>query len=63
MARRSITKDAFRIGFQHGEMTGQHVSPREVSNWSPGWDAAEIEAYLNGRDDGVAGDRTRIDRM
>lgn len=51
----------FEMGYRQGRMSGQYVSFRQAQEQFPGWPAEQIDIYLNGRDDGVAGDTSRID--
>jgi hypothetical protein len=58
---------AFALGWRHGNVTRLHCSRREAETYfadvRPDWGSAEMDLYLNGRDDGVRGDRFRLDRV
>jgi hypothetical protein len=64
-----LTKDeknarrAFKAGFWVGTVTGRDLSPREVEEMNPELSVREVEAFLNGNDDGVRGDSWRFDRL
>jgi len=55
--------EAFITGYRHGCMRGTRSSPREVYERFPRWATAQVECYLNGQDDGIAGDATRFVRL
>jgi hypothetical protein len=50
----------FEIGYQHGAATHTYASAAEAHDLYPTWTARMVELYLNGRDDGVAGDDWRL---
>jgi hypothetical protein len=52
--------DAFKLGYRHGMATKAYVSRRQVAEQFPAWNDDTIDRYLNGRDDGVAGDDWRL---
>jgi hypothetical protein len=62
--------EPFLLGWQHGWMTGLYASLAETENFVAGEKAAGrfpadlrsdwVEIYLNGRDDGVKRDTTRV---
>ncbi len=58
--RRVFRMEAFVTGYHHGSISGLHCSPREVYERFPSWATAQVEAYLNGRDDGVKRDSFRF---
>jgi hypothetical protein len=47
-------------GWLDGHVSRQFVSPREACDLYPAASADWLDAYLNGRDDGVRGDVTRV---
>ncbi len=51
---------AFEMGFRHGKSTGFLVSRRVIKTRFPAWSEDEVGCYLNGREDGVAGDSKRL---
>lgn len=51
---------AFVTGYRHGSIRGLVSSPREVYERFPKWATPQVEAYLNGQDDGLKGDATRF---
>lgn len=53
---------AFVAGFEHGNETRTHVSAREAVT-EHGADEETVAVWMNGHDDGVAGDRWRRDRV
>lgn len=61
--RRRFRAQAFVTGYHHGCLQGTHAAPREVWERFPNWANAQIECYLNGRDDGIAGDSTRFVKL
>lgn len=54
------TETPFETGFRHGVATGLPASARQVAEHYGEITTDDLERYLNGRDDGVAGDGTRI---
>ena len=54
------TEQAFVTGYNHGHIMGLYCSRRAAESRFPEWSIEQIEAYLNGRDDGVKGDSTRF---
>lgn len=58
--QRRFRMEAFVTGYRHGCMRSERSSPREATERFPHWANAQIEAYLNGQDDGIAGDHTRF---
>lgn len=56
----TFTEQAFVVGYNHGSIGGSYCSRFEAEQRFPKWNDAQIEAYLNGRDDGVAGDSWRV---
>lgn len=57
--RHSFTAGAFLTGYRHA----QTQSWRAAEERFPLWSHDQIEAYLNGNDDAVAGDRMRYDMI
>jgi hypothetical protein len=65
--------EPFLLGWYHGIETKLYASPEAVANFVEGEKKASrfnadlrpdwIDIYLNGRDDGVKGDRTRVAMM
>jgi hypothetical protein len=55
------SQQAFAAGWLHGRRHRRHQSIREVMDSHPGltWELAAI--YLNGQDDGIRGDRFRLE--
>jgi len=60
MATFHHSNEAFLTGYAHGSITGEYASRREAEVRFPAWDRDQIDSYLNGRDDGVKGDGTRV---
>jgi hypothetical protein len=58
--QRKFRNEAFVTGYRHGCMRGIASSPREVYERFPRWATPQVEAYLNGQDDGLANDATRF---
>ena len=54
---------AFKSGFWSGAVSGRALSASEVEEMNPDLSAREVEAFLNGNDDAVAGDSGRFDRL
>lgn len=52
--------EQFELGFIHGQITGRYASPRQTEIKYPHWTDEEVSTYLNGRQDGVAGDTFRL---
>lgn len=50
----------FEAGFRQGRASGQPVSRRQVAEHFPEYSDDDLTAYLNGRDDGISGDNTRM---
>ena len=57
--KRSIEDSAFLVGYQDGLRTRKHISRRQAQIMLNGLTDAAIDAYLNGRDDGVNRDNFR----
>jgi hypothetical protein len=55
------TRQFFEAGWVHGDRYGRHQSPREVLKAHPGLTDELVSVYLNGQDDGIRGDRFRLD--
>lgn len=53
-------REAFVAGYEHGAETRTHCSAREAV--AHGADEDHVAVWMNGHDDGVAGDRWRRDR-
>jgi hypothetical protein len=57
----------FAVGFRHGRQGSASITPREAIEWAavvyPEWSADDIRVYLNGRDDGEAGDWFRVEKI
>ncbi len=53
----------FLTGYADGERSGTFCSIAEAEDQHPGWTDQQITSYLNGRDDGVAGEDWRKRRM
>lgn len=47
---------AFEAGFRDGLKLKRHISAHEVSERYPEYNSEEIADYLNGLEDGIAGD-------
>jgi hypothetical protein len=54
---------AFKAGFWVGTVTGRELSANEVEEMNSDLSSREVEAFLNGNDDGVKGDSWRFDRL
>ena len=54
-----LTKTAFMLGWQDGAKAKRHITRRQAERTLAGWAPDATEAYLNGHDDGVKGDRFR----
>lgn len=63
MTQQDLERLAFLTGYDHGHIAGTHASPREATERFPAWNAGQIDAYLNGRDDGVRGDPWRASQL
>lgn len=50
----------FGTGWYHGAVSKRHVSARQVLDRYPEMTSEQVELYLNGRDDGVSGDTSRL---
>ena len=51
---------AFAAGYYEASIQPKADTVREVLDIHPEYTADEVDAYLNGRDDGLAGDTFRI---
>lgn len=51
---------AFVTGWHHGSLSGKPASRREAEERFPAWRIEQIDAYLNGYDDGIAGCTFRL---
>lgn len=54
---------AFLDGHAHGHIRGTAETPRQAQERFPKWSAGQIDAYLNGQEDGIAGDYWRVRRI
>lgn len=52
----------FKQGYEYGKFHGKEFTIREVENAHPDWSTAEVDAYIQGAVDGVAGDDWRLTR-
>jgi hypothetical protein len=57
--RRISERNAFCLGYEDGAFDQKNISRRQVETDRPSLFDYEIDAYLNGHDDGVRGDTWR----
>lgn len=58
-----IETTPFGAGYRDGALSGGKLrTPRQVAEQHPEWTVFDVDCYLNGFDDGVAGDSFRLDR-
>ena len=54
-------RDVFALGFRDGAKDGRPISARLAGRRYPRLTQEELAVYLNGHDDGIVGDRFRLD--